>query len=157
MNTTSLFVPKMHMMRALKESVDFGLTRIEISYYADSSGAESELWKSNTATRMHQDLDKVAAALATISGICYRLPLNDLLQEFQKICKGRQLYVQMPHLCALVYAKNGRRGCCTGFFKNIPKTGPFNHKTFLLANALPGPDSVITCVIRKKGKGKPEQ
>ena len=43
----------------------------------------------------------------------------------------------------LIYAKNAKSGTYTGVTKMIPKTKPFNVEEFLLANALPGPRSVI--------------
>ena len=46
-------------------------------------------------------------------------------------------------MCALIYAKNAKSGTYTGVTKMIPKTKPFNVEEFLLANALPGPRSVV--------------
>ena len=38
-----------------------------------------------------------------------------------------------------------------GFFKNIPKTGPFDPEKFLAAHALPGPNSKIACELMPRG------
>ena len=62
----------------------------------------------------------------------------------------------MPHVCAFIYAKNGKRDSYTGCFKDIPKTGHFDHEEFILAHALPGPDSVINSISRKRGKNQVE-
>ena len=43
-----------------------------------------------------------------------------------------------------------KEGCYTGFYKNIPQYGVFKYEEFLLANALPGPDSRIQCIIQNK-------
>ena len=68
------------------------------------------------------------------------------------MCKPHQLFVQLPHVCALIYARNAKNGNYTGFFKDIPKTGPFDHQKFLLANALAGPNSIIKSIVKKRGK-----
>ena len=40
MNTNQLFDPAMRLLAALKETQETGISRIEISYYADSEEAE---------------------------------------------------------------------------------------------------------------------
>ena len=57
----------------------------------------------------------------------------------------------MKHSAALIFAVNDKRGCYTGFFRDIPKSGHFNHLDFLAAHALPGPGSKINCIIQKEG------
>ena len=44
MNTNALFDPPIQMLRALLESQDEGLSRIEISYYAGSIVAENHFF-----------------------------------------------------------------------------------------------------------------
>ena len=44
MNTSSIFYPWLHIGHALKQSEDLGLTRIEITYTADSMEAQDELF-----------------------------------------------------------------------------------------------------------------
>ena len=39
-NTNALFDPLMRMLSALKETMEEGLSRIEITYYADSEKAQ---------------------------------------------------------------------------------------------------------------------
>ena len=94
---------------------------------------------------MQKDLNIVQNSLNSVSGICYRVPFLRLMETFQNFVRPRQLYIEQPHVCALIYAKNAKRGGYTGFYKNIPKTGPFSRESFLKANALPGPNSVIQC------------
>ena len=111
------------MLAALKETQNTGLSRIEISYYADTYEAERLLLEDSFAETMHNDLNKVQAALNTVEGLCYRLPQLSILKEFNEICKPHQLFVQMPHVCAMVYAHNAKKDSFTGFFKDIAKTG----------------------------------
>jgi len=66
------------------------------------------------------------------------------------MAKQKQLYIEQPHVCAFIYAKNDKRSSYTGFFHNIHRTIKFNRKEFLLAHALPGPHSYITCVTQKR-------
>ena len=54
-------------------------------------------------------------------------------------------------MAALCYAKNEKRGCYTGIYKNISSTNSFNASEFLAAHALPGPDSVIYCIKQLSG------
>ena len=51
----------------------------------------------------------------------------------------------------MVYAKNDKPGCYTGFYKLIPGAGRFNHQQFLAAHALPGPDSMTDCILQEQG------
>jgi len=57
----------------------------------------------------------------------------------------------MKYSAALIFAVNDKSGCYTGFFRDIPKSGHFNHLDFLAAHALPGPGSKINCIIQKEG------
>ena len=47
----------------------------------------------------------------------------------------------------MIYARNDKRGCYTGFYSNIWKTKQFDRKQFLLTHSLPGPDSIVHCYI----------
>ena len=57
----------------------------------------------------------------------------------------------MPDVAALIYANNDKTGSYTGFFKNIPENYHYDHKDFLAAHALPGPDSIINCIFFPTG------
>ena len=63
MNTNALFTHLMRMMAAFKETMDAGLTRIEITYYADSKEAERQLLSEEYPEQIHADLDQAFAAL----------------------------------------------------------------------------------------------
>ena len=123
MNTNRYFDPSMRLLSALKETQQMGLSRIEISYYADSEEAERLLLEDSFAETMHNDLDQVQAALNSIDGLCYHLPQINILKEFNELCKPHQLFVQLPHVCAMVYSQNSKKGYFTGFFQDIAKTG----------------------------------
>ena len=77
-----------------------------------------------------------------------------MLETFQEQAKGRQLYIEQPDVCALVFARNDKRSSFTGFFKNIWKNTYLNTKEFLLAHALPGPNAKINCILQKKGSAQ---
>ena len=47
----------MRLLSALKETQDMGLSRIEVSYYAESEKAERLLLEDGFAETMHTDLD----------------------------------------------------------------------------------------------------
>ena len=142
------------MLKAFTETLQTGLSRIEISYYTDSHLAEDQLLADRFAQRTVDDLDKVQRALNSLSGICYRVPLLSLLGIFSDTVKVRQLYIEQPLVCALVYARNDKRGNYTGFFHNIWKTKQFDRGRFILAHVLPGPNSLVHCFIDSQGDSK---
>ena len=47
MNTNAIFAPTLRMQKALKGTMQTGLTRVEISYYADTFEAQQELFASD--------------------------------------------------------------------------------------------------------------
>ena len=65
----------------------------------------------------------------------------------------RQLYIELPYVCAMIYARNDKQNCYTGFFTNIWKTKAFDSHKFMLTHALPGPNSIVHCIIEKDDKG----
>ena len=89
--------------------------------------------------------------------MCFRVSLLELLTAFQERSKRQRLVIQETYTCAMVFAKNNKRGSYTGFFKDLPKTGHFCHKEFLLAHALPGPGSRIKCILNERGRKKKEE
>ena len=56
-------------------------------------------------------------------------------------------------MCALIYAKNPKRGNYTGFTYDIPAKTSFDYEQFLLKHALPGPGSNIHCILEPQGAG----
>ena len=97
--------------------------------------------------RFEVDLDLAMTALCKIEGICHELPMTTLFENFQQVVKQSQLFVQMPNTAALVYAKNDKPGCFCGFIKDIRLSHRLNVEEFLAAHALPGPDSLIRCLL----------
>ena len=83
MNTNALFTPTMRMLSELKETADAGLSRIEISYYADSDAAQRKLLDSNFCDTIQMDLNKVHEALNSVEGLCYHVDLYGLMVEFK--------------------------------------------------------------------------
>ena len=151
MNTNALFNPPSRLLDAIVESRDAGMTRLEISYYAKSTAAQAEYFEEDFESRAVRDLDRFNTCLNQLKGACFRLPLLDLLESFQTESRSRQVFLQQPNICALFFARSDKRGSYIGFFKNIPKKGPFDPKKFLAAHALPGPNSKIACEIVPRG------
>ena len=57
----------------------------------------------------------------------------------------------------MIFARNAKGGCYTGFYKNLPEKNTFDYEEWLKANALPGPESKVLCIIQdKSGNGKGE-
>ena len=83
-----------------------------------------------------------------LKGVCYLVPLARIFESFQELARPRQLFIRQPDVCALVYAKNEKRGSYTGFFHNIHSNGYLSVDQFLAVHALPGPNSVITCLTK---------
>ena len=75
-----------------------------------------------------------------------------LLQAFTEMAKQAQLYIQQPSVAALIYARNSKTGSYTGFYQDIPKNSLFDHRGFLAAHALPGPKSIVHCVLQHEGE-----
>ena len=151
MNTKAIFYPPFCQGRVLKESSEHGITRIEISYYADSVEMEGEYFKDEFTEQAEKDLATVLKALNELEGLCYTVSQLALMETFQATMKGNQLFVRQPDVCALVFANNAKSGSYCGFFKNIPETHTFNHEAFLKANSLAGPGSIIRCVLQPQG------
>ena len=77
--------------------------------------------------------------------------MGRLLNKFQDIAKGRQLYIEMPHICALVYAVSDKPGCYIGNFHNKSVFNKFETEKFIAAHSLAGPASNIICKVAKDG------
>jgi hypothetical protein len=54
-------------------------------------------------------------------------------------------------VAAICYAKNDKRGGYTGGYRNITSTSQLTLKEFMARHALPGPGSVITCIVQRHG------
>ena len=75
--------------------------------------------------------------------------MDRLLNVFQDTAKHKQIYIELPHICALVYAISDKVGSYVGNFHNIPANKPFHTDKYLAANALAGPSSSICCKVAK--------
>jgi len=142
-------VPK--MFQELREACHDGLARIEISYYPANRQQERQLFKEDFGDLAEVHLNLAQAALCRLDGVCHELPMKTLFEHFQQEAKAKQLLVQMPHVVALIFAANEKAGSYTGFFKHIPLFYAFDHQSLLAANALPGPHSVIHCLLYPNG------
>lgn len=102
--TNALFNPISRSQDALVESLDAGLTRLEISYYAKSATGQAEYLEEDFEARAVRDLDRFNACLNQLNGVCFRLPLLELLENFQAMARKRQVFLQEPYVCALIFA-----------------------------------------------------
>ena len=74
MNTGGLFFPSVRMGRALSESREEGLSRVEITYTATSRAGEDVMLDDSFHMRAQQDLDQAERALNSISELGWHLP-----------------------------------------------------------------------------------
>lgn len=155
MNTRALFYPSIRMGQALTESRDAGLTRIEITYTADTRAKENWLLHRLFPPEAKQHISKVAQALSRVKGISWRLPLTKLLDTFTEKTRAHQLLVVQPNSAALIYASNQKSGCFTGFFQPGPARQSFDFLSFLKIHALPGPASITHCLLQHHGPTGP--
>ena len=56
-----------------------------------------------------------------------------------------------PTIAAMVYAVNAKPGCYTGFWHLIHPKHRFKYMDFLAEQALPGPNSVVHCILQPHG------
>ena len=89
MNTNALFRSSYLLRKELEEAKQYGLSRIEISYYADSLVAEREYFTTDFSRMASLDLNNVLLALNYKKGCCYKLPILSLLYAFQDNSKAK--------------------------------------------------------------------
>lgn len=94
MNTNAIFYPTFVQRGILKDAWDKGLTRIEISYYANSEEAEQEFLDENFAKMTKITIDKVIRVLNTFKPLIHQVHTYDLLDAFQNCCKLNQVFIQ---------------------------------------------------------------
>ena len=70
MNTNAIFYPTFTPGRVLKEAINHGLTRIEISYYVDSIEAEEEHWDAGFIEKANIDFEIVLDAVTALKNLC---------------------------------------------------------------------------------------
>ena len=61
--------------------------------------------------------------------------------------KRNQVFIQQPDICALVYGRNDFKSHFVGQFKNLTVAQGLDVAKWLVQKALPGPDSIISCLI----------
>ena len=71
MNTKAIFYPALRMGKAIRESKDEGLSRIEITYTARTAEAEAELFHPLFGRKSEVDLNLAQAALGQVSDLCW--------------------------------------------------------------------------------------
>ena len=59
MNTNNLFAPNQRMLKGIKATLNEGLSRIEISYYAKTKEAQTKLLTDEMAFKMKEELNIV--------------------------------------------------------------------------------------------------
>lgn len=83
MNMKGLFYPNMRMGKALKESINQTMTRIEITYSANTINGQTELLDDEFPDRSTVDLGNAFEALNEVEGVCWHLPMKDLFEGLQ--------------------------------------------------------------------------
>ena len=64
------------------ETSHCGLTRIEISYYTNSTAAESWLFYPKFLEFAEANMDTTLECLNDLSGVCHNIPLARMLETF---------------------------------------------------------------------------
>ena len=157
MNTEAIFRPTYLTGRELNEARESGLTRVEISYYADTCKAAEFFYRPDFTEKATQDIEDVVLSLNTVKGFCHKISIVKMMEAFQDKAKVHQLYIQCPDICAMIYARSLKKKHFCGFFKDITKPTQFNYKNFIAVNGLPGPYSNIRCLIYSQGLFASEQ
>ena len=97
------------------------LTRIEISYVANSQLTRDIIFSESFVEDSKKDLKNFEKCLNLTPGICYRVPLIDLLHTFQQETKFNQLYIRLHYTAAIIYCQNVKKGSFCGYVYDIPK------------------------------------
>ena len=84
MNMKGLFYPSARIGRAHNESKGEGLSRIEITYTANTSEGEDEILNGVFYLRAQIDLDRAERALNNVKNIGWHLPIHDLMSQFMQ-------------------------------------------------------------------------
>ena len=92
------------MRQAIRETVDNGLSRIEITYSTTTKAGEDMMLSPEFNEEAEADLHVVHHALNKVEGICWKLPLKTILDHFCLTAKGNQLLIVRPALVAMIYA-----------------------------------------------------
>ena len=112
-----IFYPKVRMGRVLRECMQDGNSRLEITYTARSRHGENELFHPLFGQKAIHDLDKAQFALDQVNGLAWVIPINDLFGAFISGARASQLLIVQPSIVAMVYADNSKAGSYTGFWQ----------------------------------------
>ena len=146
-----MYTLKNVMTSVINDASDIGLTRIEISYIAESPEAMNEIFSNSFLENAQVDINTLEWCINKTSGICHRVPLRDLLHGFQEEAKFNQFFIRLPNTAAIIYCTNLKKGSYCGYVYDIPIRESFSTEDFLAKHALPGPDSRIRCEVMKQG------
>ena len=89
MNLTEMFSPSTFLSKELQDSIDDGLTRIEISYHANDTIAEHCFFDENFANKAKFDIDMVKYDLDEYRKLIFKVNLKEFLEAFEQGAKPR--------------------------------------------------------------------
>ena len=98
------------------------------SYHANDTVAERKFFEPSFEVYAKYDILMVNCCLNRYKKLVFKVSLKELLQAFEERAKQRQLFVLQPNMCALIYAKNPKRGNYTGFTYDIPARTSFDYE-----------------------------
>ena len=78
-----LFYPNMRMGKALKESINHTMSRIEITYSANTINGQTELLDEEFQYQSTIDLGNAFQALNEVEGVCWHMPMKTLFEGLQ--------------------------------------------------------------------------
>ena len=103
MNTQYLYTQKNLVTSIINETSELGYTRIEISYTAESPEAVKQIFSNSFLHDSKADINILEQCLNKVPGICFRVPLRDLLHVFQEETRFNQLFIRLPNTVAIIY------------------------------------------------------
>ena len=90
MNMKAIYHPRTRMAQALKETAENGMSRIEITYSADSIEGEEQLLGEDFFKESINDLDLALEAINKVDGLCWRVHLGELIDKFIELARPNQ-------------------------------------------------------------------
>jgi len=87
MNLKGIFYPSIRMGVTLRESQDYGTTRIEITYTATKIAGENKLLHPQFPEEARMDLNKAYISLMHVADICWHIPLWQLWDKFIEVAR----------------------------------------------------------------------
>lgn len=93
MNMKEIFYSNFQTGRALKESHEQGLTRIEITYTVSDVEGEKQLVADRFVDGAKVNLQNAFLALQSVRGLGWKVPLKTLHENFILHARGHQLLI----------------------------------------------------------------